>query len=305
MSDRVETMMAVGQAPWHNKGKVLTVAPKNTAEGIEASGLNWEVELKPLFLGDGRRVEANAIVRKSDNHILGHHVGMGFQPLQNIDAFKWFDPFIESGLCSFETAGSLCEGSRIWVLAKLNREDTEVAPGDFIRKYLLLSNSHEYGVSIRVGLTPVRVVCWNTLTLSHNSVDSKLIRVRHTGQTLRVLGEIREIVNVANNAFEATCEQYRKLAKSKIVNQNDLRKYVTQVLNLTEKTEGVLSTRSENTFKKVMEYIVNGKGNATPEVSGTWWTAFNGLNEFLCYSRGRTEETRLNSVWFGDSAVKN
>jgi hypothetical protein len=117
--------------------------------------------------------------------------------------------------------------------------------------------------------------------------------------------DVRGIIDTANQTFKATVEQWRRLAATKIVNRADLRKYVVQVLDLTEDDKGQLTTRSANTLAAVLENAVAGKGNANPAIVGTWWAALNGVTEYLAYNRGRTDDTRLNSLWFGDSAAVN
>jgi phage/plasmid-like protein (TIGR03299 family) len=298
------SMFSVKETPWHRLGVVVQEAP-SAADAIKLAGLDWPVELRPLYLSDGRKVEANAVVRTTDNAILGHHVGTSFKPLQNAEAFAWFDPFIQSGECSFETAGSLRSGSRVWILAQLNRTPLEVAPGDTVRKFLLLSHSHDGTLAVRIGLTPIRVVCANTLALAHNSEASQMIRIRHTSGMHAALENVWEIVNTANAAFEATAEQYRKLANTKIVNRVDLRKYVIKVLKLTEQKDGTLTARSANTLAAVMENVYAGRGQSLESIRGTWWSAYNGVTEYLSHQRGRSDDTRLNAAWFGESVNLN
>jgi hypothetical protein len=108
------------------------------------------------------KVEHQAVRRKSDNRILGV-VGPKYHVLQNRAAFQWFQPFLDAREAALHTAGSLCEGSRVWVLAKLNRDPLIVALGDEVEKFMLLSHGHDGSLAVRVGFTPVRVVCQNTL----------------------------------------------------------------------------------------------------------------------------------------------
>jgi phage/plasmid-like protein (TIGR03299 family) len=304
MAHEVESMFSVRETPWHGLGEVVHDAP-TAADAIKLAGLNWGVELRPLFMADGRKVEANAVVRTSDNAIVGQHVGPAFVPLQNADAFAWFDPFVEAGECTFETAGSLRGGSRVWILAQLNRRPMVVAPGDEVRKFLLLSHSHDGSLAVRIGFTPVRVVCANTLAQAHGDKESKLIRIRHTSGMADAMEKVREVVNVADAAFEATAEQYRYLASRRVVNQADVKRYVTQVLGLTEGKDGNLVGRSANTLAAVLENFHGGKGNGMSAIAGTWWAAYNGVTEYLNYQRGRTADTRLNAVWFGESVAIN
>ena len=97
MSHCVENMFAVGATPWHGLGEVLEEAP-TISEAIELSGLNWDVGLKDLQTDDGIHVPNRATFRKDTGAILGV-VGPRYVPLQNREAFDWFQPFLETGEC--------------------------------------------------------------------------------------------------------------------------------------------------------------------------------------------------------------
>jgi phage/plasmid-like protein (TIGR03299 family) len=266
------------------------------------AGLDWEVELVPLITADTQaQVAHRAVRRTSDSKVLGV-VGPRYAPLQNKDAFAWFQPFLDGREAALHTAGSLKSGSRIWVLAKLNRDPLVIAEGDTVEKFLLLSHGHDGSLAVRCGFTPVRVVCANTLAMAHGSDASKLIRIKHTRDVLENLANVREIMDLANATFEATAEQYRRLAR-KSINQADLRKYVRRVLKVESEEE--ISTRSKNIVEEIVRLAVVGRGNNLPSIRGTYWSAYNGVSEWLTYQRGRSEDNRLNSLWFGDSALTN
>ncbi|MGA1718785.1 MAG: DUF932 domain-containing protein, partial [Aquiluna sp.] len=190
MPAMVEKMMFVGATPWHGEGTQLDENP-SISEAITAAGLDWRVGTKDLFTAEGERVNAKATYRESDNRVLGV-VGPRYTPLQNQDAFDWFQPFLDAGECQLHTAGSLSEGEKVWVLAQLNRENSEIVKGDEVSKFILLSNSHDGTTSIRVGYTPIRVVCVNTLAAAHGSKQSSLIRIRHTRSSKTNLENVRD-----------------------------------------------------------------------------------------------------------------
>ena len=205
MPAMVEKMMFVGATPWHGEGTKLDENP-SISEAIVAAGLDWEVGTKSLFTAEGTEVNAKATFRKTDNRVLGV-VGPRYTPLQNQDAFDWFQPFLDAQECQLHTAGSLSEGEKVWVLAQLNRDNCEIVKGDEVSKFILLSNSHDGSTSIRVGYTPIRVVCVNTLAAAHNSKDSQLIRIRHTRSSKTNLDNVRDIMDNIYAQFEATAEQ--------------------------------------------------------------------------------------------------
>ncbi len=344
MTANVENMFSVKQTPWHGIGTVLDDAP-TTEEGIKLAGLDWDVLPRSIFYKEERKVsndeggvdlvkeevgldDFGQVFIRSDNRLVLGMVGPRTTPLQNSEAFKFFDPFLEQKLASLETAGSLDEGRKVWVMAKLNSPNSEITKDDEVAKFVLLSNSHDGTTAVRVGFTPIRVVCANTLAAAHSSKQSELIRVRHNPKVLQNVEKIRDIVNLANEGFEATAEKYRFLA-SRGINQKDLEKYVRKVFKVDEPEEGEkIHTRTANTIASIVkrhedilmvgtgqlqdrkalydmiaERIEAGRGNEAANAS--WWTAYNAVNEYLNYEKGRTEDSRMNSLWFGENGRLN
>jgi phage/plasmid-like protein (TIGR03299 family) len=301
MAHMVEKMFYVGETPWHGLGVALNESP-TIREAIVAAGLDWTVALRDLFTADGVRVGHRATVRESDGSILGV-VGPRYQPLQNADALDWFQPFVDSGEARLHTAGSLDEGRKVWVLAELNRDPSVIVPGDDVRKFILLSNSHDGTTAVRPGFTPIRVVCANTLAAAHCSTASKFLRVRHTRKIASNLEKVRDIMNAANADFEATADQYRYLA-SKDFNQADVRRYVKILLDVENVSDADMPTRTKNIIEEVLATI-EGPRQSLPGVKGTWWSAYNGFNEYLNYTRGRNSDNRMNSLWFGTGSTDN
>jgi len=302
MAHEIETMAYFGQLPWHGLGTALEEADLyDWQSASKKAGLDWSVDLVPLITADTQaKVTHRAVRRTSDSKVLGV-VGPRYAPLQNRDAFGWFQPFLDAKEAALHTAGSLRGGSRIWVLAKLNRDPLVIAQGDEVEKFVLLSHGHDGSLAVRAGFTPIRVVCQNTLSMAHGSDASKLIRVKHTKDVLENLANIREIMDLANAEFEATAEQYRLLAR-KSINQADLRKYVRRVLKVDEENP---STRSLNIVEEIVRLAETGRGNDLPSIRGTLWAGYNGLAEWLTYNRGRSDDNRLNSLWFGDGLSTN
>ncbi len=311
MAHEIESMFFVHETPWHRLGTRLE-APPTTREAIVAAGLDWEIGLKPLVTADGEAVTHRATYRKSDGAILGI-VGPAWVPLQNTEAFAFFDPFLGAGEATLETAGSLREGKRVWVLAKMNRAPSVIVPkaDDVVEKFILLSNSHDGSLAVRVGFTPVRVVCANTLSMAFDDKASKLIRVRHQKNMVSTLAAVRDVMNVANTAFEATAEQYRRLARTDIV-AADLSRYVQLVFQpnkarviierpANDSGEESDKSRMHDTIAQLFE---SGRGNTLPGVRGTLWAAYNAVTEYVSHERGRSDETRLNAL-FNDGAQLN
>ena len=302
MAAAIEQMMFVGATPWHGLGNKVE-ADIGIEDAIVSAGLDWEVGLKDLQTVDGVPVNHRATYRKTDGSILGV-VGPRYTPLQNRDSFDWFQPFLDAGECALHTAGSLHSGQKVWVLAQLNRDNSEIVAGDEVSKFILLSNSHDGTTAIRVGYTPIRVVCANTLAWAHSNTNSQLIRIRHTRSSKSNLENVRDIMDNINAGFEATAEQFRFLA-SKDFNQADIRRYVKTLLGIEKVVDADIKTRTRNILDEIIGIITDSPEQAMVGTRGTYWAAYNGYNSYLNYVKGRTEDNRLDSLWFGAGSNEN
>ena len=302
MAHKVEKMVFAGATPWHGLGTEIN-QETSFWDSFELAGLDWEVDTKPLFTGDDEKVSHRAAYRVSDGRILGI-VGKRWTPLQNRDAFEIFEPLVDAGEMVIHTAGSLRNGERIWALCQLNQDNSEIVAGDEVAKFVLLSNGHDGKLAVHFGFTPIRVVCANTEALARGSKASKLVRVRHSRFVKQNVQDLRNVMNFANQEFEATAEQYRYLA-SKGINSEDLDKYIKIVLGIGEKSADEMTTRSKNIVSSIEDLFEGGRGSDIAGVRGTYWGAYNAVTEYLNYSKGRTANNRMDSVWFGQNGTMN
>ena len=287
------------QKAWHGLGVTLEDdSPlRYDIEGsLETSGLNWTAEEVPLYIAANGAYEPagsghKAIVRSDTKQVIGV-VGAKYHPLQNRDQFNWFRPFLESREAQFETCGALKGGSIVWVLAKINRPDADIGGSDFVKKYLLLTSSHDGSKATSVGFCPIRVVCWNTLSAGLANKNSTLLKVRHTAKQHDALATIRETINLVDQTFEATAEQFRKMKACK-VNVDDLTKYVKLVLEVDE-TKKIHPT-TQKRIDRIVDLCINGVGND----GKTAWSAYNGVTHYVTHQQGKSADTRLRANWYG------
>ena len=173
-----EAQMAyVGNVPWHGLG---TKVEHDLTPGDfqKVAGLDWTVEKQPLTTATGIPIKnKEALVRTSDNSVLDV-VGTGWNPVQNSEAFEFFHDYVMAGDMEMHTAGSLKDGQMVWALAK-TKESFELFNGDQTDNYFLFTNPHQFGKSINIRMTPIRVVCNNTLTLSLSQDTDKMVTVNH------------------------------------------------------------------------------------------------------------------------------
>ncbi len=110
------SMMYCGDAPWHGLGVKLQ-NPASSEQAIAAANLDWDVEKKPLVaMENGLRhpvQDRYAIIRRDwwgqESKPVFGIVGKTYAPLQNRDAFAFFDNIVGQGEAVYHTAEA-CDG---------------------------------------------------------------------------------------------------------------------------------------------------------------------------------------------------
>lgn len=176
MPANVESMFYVREVPWHGLGTRVMEAPTSEA-ALMLAGLDWNVIQQSIVTEDGIPIPGfKANLRETDEKVLGV-VTDRYKVVQNTDAFSFTDELLGEGV-TYETAGSLQEGRRTWLLARLPQR--YIISGDEITPYLVFMNSHDGTGSIKAAMTPIRVVCQNTLNLALSNAK-RYWSTNHTG----------------------------------------------------------------------------------------------------------------------------
>ena len=293
----VETMAYSGEEPWHRLGRRVSNADAlDPRRFLELAGLDWDVEKVPVVTADTLQETTHyATRRSSDGSILGV-VGPGYEVLQNEEVFEWFRPMLDTGRVTLEAGGALAKGTIVWGLARIIGIDEFVRKDDRVVSYLLLSHGHDGRRGVTVGLTPERVVCRNTLSRAWSNSDSKLFRLNHTSGVKDALSHIRDIIDLSVVEFRATVEQYQMLARTP-VREEDIRRFVTVVIEAEPREDGTLHPVTERRVDRMVELAFTGRGNRGESL----WDAYNGVTEYLSHEAGRSDDTRVRSLWFGPS----
>lgn len=211
MAANVESMFYVREAPWHGLGTRVEEAP-GSREALELAGLDWRVIQKPIMTQDGQAIAGfKANIRDRDSRVLGV-VTDRYKVVQNEDAFAFTDELLGEGI-TYETAGSLQEGRRTWILAKLPQR--YIISGDEITPYLVFMNSHDGTGAIKAAMTPIRVVCQNTLNLALDTAR-RTWSMNHTGDIQGKLEEERYTLLYADNYMRALGKAIDRLNQIKL-----------------------------------------------------------------------------------------
>lgn len=214
MSANVESMFYVRETPWHGLGIKVLEAPDSEGALI-AAGLNWNVIQEPIFTGENEPIRGyKANIRDSDRRVLGV-VTDRYKVIQNHEAFAFTDELLGQGV-RYETAGSLQDGKKVWLLAHMPHE--YIISGERISPYLLFSNTHDGSGAIKVALTPIRVVCNNTLNLALSTAKSSWSMV-HTGDIRSKMQEARDTLFMAERYMDELGKEFEALRLKKLSDQ--------------------------------------------------------------------------------------
>ncbi|MEY8233195.1 DUF932 domain-containing protein [Oscillospiraceae bacterium 50-16] len=228
MPANVETMFYVREAPWHGLG-VRVESALNSEDALVMSGLNWNVIQKPIMTASGNLIPGyKANIRDTDNRALGV-VTDRYRVVQNSEAFAFTDALLGEGV-KYETAGSLQDGKKIWILAKL--PDKYIIEGEQIDPYLVFSSSHDGSGSIKVAMTPIRVVCQNTLNLAMSTAKRSWSTI-HIGDLAAKMDEAHNTLLLAEKYMGRLGMEFSRLNKIKLSDQKVL-EYIDLLLPMDE-----------------------------------------------------------------------
>ena len=303
MAHQVETMAYSGEVPWHGLG-VPVSNDLTPTQMMKKAGLDWRVvEAESFVEYDGKRIPTGqkSLIRNTDGKILTN-VGENWNPCQNETAFEFFGEFVMNGDMEMHTAGSLRDGQMVWALAKV-KDSFEVFGGDKIDSYLLFSNPHQYGKSIDVRFTPIRVVCNNTLSLSLDSKKDNSVKVGHRIEFDS--SQVKTALGIANQKLNS----YKEMAEflgSKRYTADSLIEYYNTVFprNTDKKVQGKALSLDTLSRNAQLAYGVIDQQPGSNFAEGSWWQAFNSVTFITDHIQGRNNDNRLYSSWYGQNQLR-
>lgn len=273
----VESMMYVREKPWHGLGTQVEAAP-TSGDALRMSGLDWTVVQRNIQVCGGAKIKNyKANVRDSDGSVLGV-VSDRYKIVQNFEAFEFTDSLI-GGEVRYETAGSLNNGRKIWLLARLSEREIV---GDKTEPYLCFTNTHDGSGAIRVCMTPIRIVCNNTLNLALGTAK-RTWSVRHTGDMQSKMHEARICLEMANAYMDELSQMADRLANT-TVPRDKLGEILDEMFPITEDS----TDREKRNLQKLKdEYMVCYYAPDILKFRGTAWGAVNAMSDMISHNAPR------------------
>lgn len=277
MAANVESMFYVRETPWHGLGTRVWDA-LDSGEALEKAGLDWKVIQKPIYTGDSHLVKGyKANVRDRDNRVLGV-VTDRYKVVQNEEAFAFTDALLGMGV-RYETAGSLQDGRRTWILAKLPEE--YIITGDQISPYLVFVNSHDGSGAIKAALTPIRVVCQNTLNLALKTAKRSWSAI-HTGDICSKMKEAEESLSLAKKYMASLGKEIEDLQRKRLTD-----KQIREFIEILIPEEPGAAEQQKKNVRKLREDMASRYFDA-PDLKHVGKNAYrfvNAVSDFATHAR--------------------
>ena len=199
------------EVPWHKTNYTCIEGTATSEEALHLAHIDYDVVQEAVFTAEGTAVDRYRFNRKSDDGTVIGLVTDRYQVVQNTEAFAFTDALIGKG-CRYETAGALDNWRTVWMLAALEPKNIM---GDTFNNYLVFKNSHDGKSAVKVCVTPVRVVCQNTLNCALSGAK-RTFSMKHVGVIDKKLHQADEVLELSKNYLTQVEKAYYDLQKIKL-----------------------------------------------------------------------------------------
>ena len=297
MAANVETMFYTREKPWHGLGTMVAEAP-NSKDALRLAGLNWKVLQEPVYTENKELIQGyKANVRDTDRKVLGV-VTDRYKVIQNEEAFAFTDTLLGEGV-RYETAGSLQEGRRVWMLARLPREF--IIGGERISPYMVFSNTHDGSEAVKTALTPIRVVCNNTLNLALRTAKRSWSMI-HTGDISGKIEEAKNTLLLADEYMTALGQEFENLRKIKL-SEKQVLDYIKILLPM-EENYSLLQKRGVEKLRADMKMRYFDAPDLK-DVGNNGYRFVNAVSDFATHSTPRRKTANYKENIFARTADGN
>ena len=325
MSDMIDSSTGrdaiayVGETPWHNKGRQLTVGAP-IEQWIQEAGLAYNVIESPISYWDKFKnayceFPGRKALYRSDTGGALSVMSSQYRTVQPEQIVRFFDGILSHAGATMEVAGALDDGKRVWALAKL-AQGADILDGDIVEPYLLAATSYDGTMSSTFKLTAIRVVCHNTITAAVGYQGEGQSEKGREGGTIRVPHDqdfdpdnVRIDLGITFDTWERFLFTSRKLARTPVDEAFAIH-FLKLLLPLPTRTQDgkkiMLPLEDSKAYSSIMA-LFNGAamGSDHPAAAGTAYGLLNAVTEYVDHDRGG-DRTRLSSAWFGSGeGMKN
>lgn len=305
MAHQIKQMAYTGETPWHGLGVQLQ-ENSSIEDWVKAADLEWKVQMSQVMFSP--KVGNSQLQSYSGQFVIHKEsdvdatpfgiVGKQYKPVQPSEVLEFYRELTESQGFQMETAGQLFNGQKIWALAKVS-DGFELAGGDLILPYLLLTTGYD-GLTATVGkFTTVRVVCNNTLSASLNNQESRVSIGHRSAFNPEIM---KRRLGIATDVFSNMQEALEAMTRVKL-NIKHADQLINQVMKIDENSRDI-DVATANFLSRMFE-TGNYTGSKLESSDGTAFGLMNVVTEWFDHRKVyRNPNQKLNSIWYGQDEVK-
>lgn len=311
--DGEKAFVAAHESAWHQLG--TTLDHSFTAEEAMKYGYlgGWNVRKSPEYTRDEQGNELivpsrYAVLRdnpftKGQIDVLGS-VGDTYHVIQNEEHAALLDALVDESGAHFETAGSLDGGRKVFVTMKIPGH-IKIGGVDRVDNYIAAVNSHDGSTKFTIMVTPIRVVCANTMNIAFRNQSHKYT-VRHTrGAQKQLVGEARKALDMTFSYLDSFQAQAEELINTTMT-QYRFEEIVTKEFGPTEDSSPAARTRLDRKVEEMIDLFT--EANTQEGIRETAWAGLNALTEWydhLSPVRGNDRENTRAMKSVMDPVFKN
>ena len=317
-----DTLVLSKQKAWHGLGNVV---PNDIPieDGLRLSGLDWNVILSNHLEGHFEKIDPDypnhesiinehyttqwKMVVREDTEEVFHVATVNYTPFQNSELFTLAQELSDScdvGKLTIESAGSIYNGRRVWVLLKGGGREIKCRTPDAITPYIMLANSHDGTIALTGLPTWIRVVCNNTFSAALRSRSPLQFRFRHTKNMLDRINEMKAMVSSFNDTIDDDTAVLDSMAK-RSMSRDEIQSLWTDVLL---KLEGDWRDEKDHDIaERRKTKVVHGLSRMarvfdleSQQFGANLYVAMNAMTNWIEHGRGTlTGDARVNARLFG------
>ena len=286
------------EVAWHKLGTV-TDGALTAQDALKTAYLDWEVKkseqpvqvMIPDVNGNWSDEDGkNTLIKVNDKFMTYRFhpktkkaealgvVGNRYTPVQNSEAFSFLNHIADESGAVFETAGSINNGKKVFMTMKLPNT-LQIGGVDQVDLYLMAWNTHDGTSSFQIAVTPIRVVCQNTLTAAIAGAKSTF-SLRHTPKVSGKVQQAREALGLSFKYIEAFEKQAEALLSQQMTDK-EFYALVEKMIPIDEENERArnLADAARGTLNALW------KAPTQLNVAGTKWAAYNAFTEYADWAR--------------------
>jgi phage/plasmid-like protein (TIGR03299 family) len=303
MPAMIDSMMYVGETPWHKEGVKLD-RPPTIEEAIEKAGLTWTVKKLPTyspnldndeeFFGDHASMRTghfhnwridNPLERGNRKFTPLGAVSERYGVLQNREAFAPFDVLLDKGY-TLETAGAIQQGRKVWILAKA--PDRAFVGDDVIDKYAFLYTSHDGSTGSQFRPTMIRVVCQNTIDIALASKRENSYQLKHTSNIKERVNQLTDKLRSMDGNVRKAIDDMNRMTEVEMTPQAldaYLEAVVPFLVTRHKKSNPEQGILVRNNAKPVYDAMVRNFRHGRGNNGKTLWDAYNAVTEYYTHDK--------------------